>query len=283
MRIAFLLDPPRALARVTTETVAGLRARGAQVDLLSVGEVMDLSDLQLQHDLYVLKSKSALTHSLAGAIEAAGGYVINSFRSSVLTWDKVATTGVLAAAGVRVPASWTSGETSMLTPLMQAGPLWLKPQHGKSGSGVRRFDDRAELEQHAPPQNVDPFGYPVPLFAQRDVPSGGVDFKVYVIGERMWSMTKHWPPRGPEDKLGTPVPLPDAIGEAALTAGRALGLELYGVDFLLPRDGSGEFAVVDVNAFPGYNGLVEAPAALAEYLFDRVRGRVPSAARGAAA
>ena len=67
------------------------------------------------------------------------------------------------------------------------------------------------------------------------------------------------------------VPLPDSIRAAALAAGYALGLELYGVDFLLPQDGSGDFAVVDVNAFPGYNGLDDAPAALADYLFERAR------------
>lgn len=274
MRIAFLLEPPRhgrGIAGVTAETVDRLRARDVQVDLLlaeHASAIIDLSNFRPEHDLYVLKSKSALTHSLAGAIEATGGCVVNSFASAVLTWDKIATTGVLAAVGIPVPDSWTAGQPSVLGPLIEEGSLWLKPQHGKSGSGVRRVDDLATLDDEPKPA-ADTCGYPVPVFAQRDVRSDGFDFKVYVIGDRLWSMVKRWPPRGTQDKIGTPVPLPDSIRSAALAVGRVLGLELYGVDFLFPRDGSGEFAVVDVNAFPGYNGLSEAPAALAAYLFER--------------
>ena len=277
MRIAFLLQAsehaphgPR-LARVTAETVDRLRARGVQVDLLVAGaDVLDVTGLRPQHDLYVLKSKAPLTHSLAGALTTLGAPVVNSYRASILTWDKVATTAVLATAGIPVPRSWATGQASALHPLMDQGPLWLKPQHGKSGSGVQRVDTLAALEA-GDWEAVDPYGYPMPVFAQRDVPSGGQDFKVYVVGQQAWALVKHWPPRSPQDKLGIVVPLPAAIRAAALAVGRALGLELYGVDFLLLQDGSGEFAVVDVNAFPGYNGLDEAPAALADYLFQRAR------------
>ena len=43
----------------------------------------------------------------------------------------------------------------------------------------------------------------------------------------------------------------------------ALGLDVYGVDFLVAGD---EFFAVDVNAFPGYKGVPQAPAAIADYL-----------------
>lgn len=277
-RIAFLVQRSKAdphgppVARVTAETVDRLRDRGAQVDLLVAGaEALDLATLQRpQHDLYVLKTKASLPHSLAGVIEVAGARVVNTFRASILTWDKIATTGLLAAAGIPVPPSWATGQVAMLQPLLAAEALWVKPQHGKSGSGVRRVDAGAELDG-TDAESIDPYGFPRPVFAQRDIPAGGRDFKVYVVGDRLWSLVKRWPPRRPEDKIGAPVPLPSTIGEAALAAGRALGLELYGVDFLLPTDGSGMFFVVDVNAFPGYNGLAEAPAALADYLYAEAR------------
>jgi ribosomal protein S6--L-glutamate ligase len=279
VRIAFLVQASKAdphgpgLTRVTAETLARLRERGAQVDVLVAGaQVLDLAALTSpQHDLYVLKSKAPLTHSLAGALEVAGATVVNTFTASTLTWDKIATTWVLSAAGVPVPASWATGRAEAVRPLLTTGPLWIKPQHGKSGSGVHRVTQAAALD--ASIEGLDPYGFPLPLFAQRDVPSGGLDFKVYVIGDRMWSMTKPWPPRVPGDKSGTAVPLPPAIREAALTAGRTLGLELYGVDFLLPPDAPDEFVVVDVNAFPGYNGLAEAPGALADYLYQRARSQ----------
>ena len=281
MRIAFLLQASKAdrhgpgLARVTADTIARLRERGAQVDVMVAGaQVLEMAALaRPQHDLYVLKSKAPLTHSLAGVLEVAGASVVNTFSASTLTWDKIATTQALAAAGVPVPASWATGRAAALRPLLITGPLWVKPQHGKSGRGVRRVEGPAGLDASLADEPLDPYGFPLPLFAQRDVASGGLDFKVYVVGDRVWSIVKPWPPRTPHDKIGTSVPLQPVIREAALATGHALGLELYGVDFLLPQDGSGEFYVVDVNAFPGYNGLAEAPAALADYLYQRGRGQ----------
>jgi ribosomal protein S6--L-glutamate ligase len=272
MRFAFLLESRRAIARVTAETMQRLRERGAHVDVLfgpDSTRVVDLSALRPEYDVYVLKSKSPLTHSLAGAIEASGGCVVNSHASSVLTWDKVATTGVLAAAGIPVPMSWAAGTPQMLTTPLECGPLWFKPQHGKSGAGVRRVDEASALDEGSTPV-LDAFGFQLPVFAQRDVPSAGTDFKVYAIGDRLWSLVKQWPPRGPDGKLGVRVDLPDSIAETALNVGFLLGLEVYGVDFLLPTDGSPP-VVIDVNAFPGYNGLAEAPEVLATHLFDCAR------------
>ena len=276
MRIAFLLLASRAdphgpgLARVTAETIDRLRERGAHVDLMVAGaETLEVAALRPQNDLYVLKSKAPLTHSLAGALESFGARVVNPFRASVLTWDKVATTAVLAASGVPVPASWTSGRADRFRPLLEGGPLWIKPQHGKSGTGVHRVSHAAELDAHT--EVLDPYGFPTPFFAQRHIPSGGQDLKVYVVGERLWSLVKPWPPRTPQDKIGVPVALPEPIRAAALAVGRSLGLELYGVDFLLPPDAPDEFVVVDVNAFPGYNGLGDAPTALADYLYEQGR------------
>ena len=45
--------------------------------------------------------------------------------------------------------------------------------------------------------------------------------------------------------------LPQEWAEAARRAGRALGLDLFGVDLLI-RDGNP--VVIDVNAFPGFQG-----------------------------
>jgi ribosomal protein S6--L-glutamate ligase len=104
------------------------------------------------------------------------------------------------------------------------------------------------------------------LFAQRDVPSGGRDLKVYVVGERMWAITRPFPARTLREKLGAPCRVPPEIREAAIACGRALGLELYGVDFLVAGD---QFFAVDVNALPGYKGVPEAPAAIADYVFER--------------
>jgi ribosomal protein S6--L-glutamate ligase len=107
------------------------------------------------------------------------------------------------------------------------------------------------------------------VFAQREVPSAGRDLKVYVVGDQMWAITRPFPARTLADKLGAPARVPPGIREAAVACGRALGLELYGVDFLVAGD---EFFAVDVNAFPGYKGVPDAPRAVAEHLHGRLNG-----------
>ena len=273
MRIAFLIHRsaagvgPAGLSPLTAEIVTHLRDGGARVDLLaSEGGPWDLAALRPQHDLYVLKAKTPLTLSLAGALALGGAVVVNSVRSCTLARDKIAATTLLAGCGVPVPPSWATGRATHLLPLLEEGPLWLKPHRGSQGVGVRRVDTSAGLD--GPEVPTDPFGLPWPLFAQREVPSGGHDLKVYVVGQRLWAITRPFPARSLQDKLGTPAVLPPEVRRAALACGRALGLELYGVDVLVA---GGRFCVVDVNAFPGYKGVAEAPRQLAAYLSARAR------------
>lgn len=273
-RIAFLLQSSPAdgslrpsPSAVTTEIVARLRdTYGASVDLLTPdAQPLQLERFRPEHDAYVLKAKTPITLAVAGAVAALGATVINSVEASTLTRDKLATTAVLAASGVPLPRSWATGRPDLLRDLIDGGPLWLKPQRGSQGKGVQRLASAAEMEA-ADCSARDAYGLPLPLFAQRDVPSGGRDLKVYVVGERMWAITRPFPARTLEDKLGAPCRVPPVIREAAVACGRALGLELYGVDFLVAGD---QFFAVDVNALPGYKGVPEAPAAIADYLFER--------------
>jgi hypothetical protein len=46
-----------------------------------------------------------------------------------------------------------------------------------------------------PDVQTDPFGLPVPLFAQGEVLSGGYDLKVYVVGHLLWAITRRFPAR----------------------------------------------------------------------------------------
>ena len=275
-RIAFLLQRSQtdaaagsepSLSMVTTEIVARLRdAYGARVDLLTPeDQPLELGQVRAEHDVYVLKAKTSMTLALAGAVAAAGATVINSFEASMLTRDKLATTAVLAASGVPLPRSWATGRPELLQDLVDRGPLWIKPQRGSQGQGVRRLTSTADIGG-ADCSARDAYGLPVPLFAQQDVPSGGRDLKVYVVGEQMWAITRPFPARTLEDKLGAPCRVPPLIREAAVACGRALGLELYGVDFLVAGD---QFFAVDVNALPGYKGVPEAPAAIADYVYER--------------
>jgi ribosomal protein S6--L-glutamate ligase len=283
VRIAIFLEPeasgrpaPR-INPVTAEVVAGLRAKGATVDLfVPEAEAVALGEVRPAHDLYVLKSKTPMARSLAWVLTLAGAPTLNTVRSCDRARDKVATTALLAAAGVPVPTSWAAGEPSLLDRLLGGGPLWLKAPGGSKGRGIRRLLDAEHLEGVRPDR--DPAGLPLPLLVQREVPGDGTVLKVYVVGERVWARLKPWPVRTVEDKLGVPAPLRSEVRAAALTCGQALGLEVYGVDVLLAGDA---FFVVDVNPFPGFRGDFDLPGCLTEYIYQGALA--PRAARSGAA
>jgi ribosomal protein S6--L-glutamate ligase len=270
VRIAFLLkaegaDGQPRVSGVTGEVIGRLRERGALVDLLVPdAEPFDLADVRCAHDLYVLKEKTPLIMGFAAALTVAGATVVNSVRSQNLTRDKVAATAVLAGAGVLVPPSWATGDPSRVASLVADGPVWVKAARGSRGAGVSRVTDATALD--LAPHVRDVYGLPLPLFAQREVPSRGRDLKVFVVGEEMWATARVFPARTIEEKLGTPVAVGPDVRKAALACGQALGLELYGVDFLEDED---RLWAVDVNALPGYKGAPEAPRALADYLYHR--------------
>lgn len=253
------------VSSLTNEIIDCLVDRDVLVDLIvPERRPLDIADVRAEHDLYVLKSETPLALSLAGALAVVGGTVINTFRSCNLTRDKIAATAVLAAAGVPVPPSWATGLPGLLQPLLAEGPMWFKPRCGRGGAGVRRVVEPSSL--NGQDALADMYGLPLPTFVQREVASDGRDLKVFVAGSHVWAVSRPFPAHTLQEKMGTPVDLASDVRAAALTCGQALGLELYGVDFLAAE---GRFYVVDVNAFPGYKGAAGAPQALAHYLYRR--------------
>jgi ribosomal protein S6--L-glutamate ligase len=266
------------MSQVARRVIARLRAVGAHVDALVVeNEAWDLASIRPRHDLYVVESKSALSLSLAGALGAAGARVINPYRPDRFG-DKIAATTVLASAGVPLPRSWAVASEGALRALLaqeKMGPVILKPPRGSLGRGIHRIERASDLDGERGAALRRAFrnhsGQPQALLAQEVVPSEGDDLKVYVAGGWAGAIRRPYPVRTERDKQGTPAEVPPAIREAALTCGRVLGLELYGVDVLV--SGSG-FWVVDVNGFPSYRGVAGAAERIASYLLQCARPRL---------
>src|SRR5436305_235152 len=81
--------------------------------------------------------------------------------------------------------------------------------------------------------SVNRSGQPQALLAQEAVPSSGEDLKVYVAGDWVAAITRPYPVVTEQDRRGRPAKVPPKVREVALASGKALGLELYGVDFLV--------------------------------------------------
>ena len=244
--------------------VQALAESGALVDVIHPAEqAIDLSDVQVRHDLYVLKKMSGLALSLAGALHQLGAAIVNSYPASAALHDKIVATRVLRAAGVPVPDTYVASDPEQLAPLLESGPLIVKPYQGTGGHHVRLVSSAAELAAVER-------GYSgrEPVFAQRYQPPEGRDRKIYVIGERVFGVKKVFPRRTEADKQGEAFFLTPPLEEIAVRCGQAFGVDLYGVDIV---ESEGRPYVVDVGSFPGYKGVPDAPRLLARYLVEAAR------------
>ncbi len=247
---------------------------GAVVDLIHpVDGTVDLSKLRVEHDLYVLRKTSGLALSLAGALHHLGAVIVNPYPASAALRDKIITSRILKAAGVPVPDTFTASHPEQLAPLLDGGPLVVKPYDGAGGHHVRIVSYAAELAE-VPHERREP------VFAQRYHPPQGRDRKIYVIGSRIFGVKKVFPRRTEAEKQGEPFTPTPELGDIALRCGRAFGIDLYGVDII---EGEGNPYVVDMDSIPGFKGVPDAPRRVARYLYaaaERVsRGgpRLPSA------
>jgi ribosomal protein S6--L-glutamate ligase len=239
------------------EVIERLRARGAEVDVLFPDESLtDLSRVTVEHDLYVLKSGTDRALSLAGALHAQGATVLNPYPAAAALRDKVVATRVLQAAGVPVPATWLARDAAELVPLLADGALVVKPYRGSQGRGV--FVVRTSEELLALPAQESL------LFAQRHHAPDGPDCKLYSAGGRVFGVRRIWPPKTYQDKLGQPLAVSAELEKIALACGAAFGVRIFGVDVVMS---DGRPYVVDMQAFPGFKGVPDAAALLAEEIW----------------
>jgi ribosomal protein S6--L-glutamate ligase len=257
VRIACLLD--RRAHRMPTpllESVfARLDRRGFRVDWIVPEEQLTRADsLAPEYDLYLLKSQSQLALSLGAILHAQGARLVNRYPACAAVRDKVVAAGRLRAAGVPAPRTWVTQDLGLVESLLARGPLVVKPQNGLHGVGVhvlRRPGDLAALPAPEGPQVVQDF-----------VAGGPSDLKLYVVGGRVFGVRKPFS-HDSFSEPGRPCDVPDAARDVALRCGRAFGLCLYGLDVIESPEGP---VVVDVNYFPGYRGIPDADALVADYL-----------------
>jgi ribosomal protein S6--L-glutamate ligase len=262
VRIALLLvrHPPGRLGPIMPEVTRLLVERGAEVEIVHPEErVTDLRMLAAQHDLYVLKSGTEAGLSLAGALEAAGAAVLNPYGVAAACRDKVVGTKVLAAAGVPVPDTYVTAKPRELSPLLERGPLVLKPYRGSQGAGIRVVRTRKEVER------LEEDGKPI--LVQRYLESRGCDRKLYRIGDEIFGVARVWPARSYEEKLGRPFAVGPELRELVLRCGEPFGITLYGVDVVV----ADRPYVVDMCSFPGFKGVPQAAERLAEYVYGAAR------------
>lgn len=261
MKIGMFMQrhPATRKSPIMPEVVQMLREWGARVDLIYPEErFTELATLRFEHDLYVLKSGTEVALSLAGALYSVGATVLNPYPVAATLRDKITATRVLQAAGVPVPDTYVSSHPKLFAPLLDAGPLVLKPYRGSQGRGVQVVFDVDDLADYT--------GDGSPVFAQRYHKPQGEDRKIYCIGGQLFGVLRVWPPRSYEEKVGQPFTITPELRDIALRSGQAFGIDLFGLDVVISN---GAPYVVDIQAFPGFKGVPDAALRLADYIYTQ--------------
>lgn len=253
MRIELWLEPRSfdAPSAVVRELCAALARRGASVALrCPERSLARLDDLRVEADLYLVKSDTELALSLATALEARGARVLNSATSMWRAKDKAVAAAILQDSDIPTPRSYVAADPAQLA-VRPWAPLIVKAPRGYHGAGVRQVATPAALPAAD--------RYPDHLFAQRYA-AGRADLKVVGVGDTVRGLRKSFGP-GSFANAGLPAGLAPDLEALGRRCAAAFGLELWGIDVVETEDGP---VVVDVNSFPGYRGLPDAPVLIAE-------------------
>jgi ribosomal protein S6--L-glutamate ligase len=204
-------------------------------------------------DVVVARTRNRLALALLHAAERPGIAVVPPWETIAAVRNKVRVAQILSACGVPTPRTFLADDPALLKRLPAADfPLILKPHLGDNGDGILVVGDPIELDDVGWCDEL--------VLAQQFVDVGSVDLKLYVAGERLWAVRKPSPLSGGDGPVDR-VEITPVLRSLAHRCRAAFGLELFGVDVL---ESPGGPLVVDVNEFPNYTGVAEAPAVIAD-------------------
>lgn len=278
MRICFLMEPPRSSTSVTYEVLNGLKARGADVEVVTERSgLIDLENFKFDYDVYLFKSHSPLAESLAAAAHYRGAKLLNEYPATMKVRDKVLTCTLLLQAGIPTPRTFLTDSIETLRPIVQQMPIIVKPYRGRRGMGIEVCLNEAEFDalvaRRAADNSADDddggedgtaLGERL-IFAQEYEEHEPYDYKAYAIGDYVHAIKRVFPAKTKEEKLGIPVGDDPELVDLVRRCGKLFGLQLYGVDLVKTPKG---YSVIEVNCFPGFKGVPEGGERIAKFILE---------------
>jgi ribosomal protein S6--L-glutamate ligase len=231
---------------------------GSQVSLLAPGEgaVSVWADLA-PDDLVIVRSRHSFALALLKEAESRGAPTVIAWGAIQRVRNKVRATLTLNEHGLPTPETFLASRPADLARVRRSHfPLLLKPFQGDNAQGIRLVRTPEELAL------VD--WHEAIVLGQRYVEAGDVDVKLYAAGERVWAVRR---PSPLTNGSGKPVRerVDETLRQLALSCAAAFELPLLGVDVVQAPEGP---LIVDVNEFPNYTGIVEAPEAIGRLLLS---------------
>lgn len=214
-------------------------------------------------DVVLARTRNRFALALLRSAQRPGVSVLTPPGRIDAVRDKPQAAQVLCAAGIPTPGTYLVDSPAALRRVPPGRfPLLLKPHAGDNARGIVLVGSAAELDDLDWGDSM--------VLAQEYVDSGAQDVKLYAVGDAVWAVRRPSPlslpgrtvPQGVERVVVT-----EELRRIAGACRRAFDLDLFGIDVLETRAGP---LVVDVNEFPNYTGIDEAPAALADHVVGAV-------------
>ena len=192
-----------------------------------------------------------------GEYARRGGTVVNSPRALEIAIDKYLALSRMQQSGLPVPQTCVCQTAAAAIEDYHAlgGDVVVKPLFGSEGRGMQRV----RCDGTAVQVIGDLVAETGVVYLQRFVEHPGYDYRLFVVGERVWAIRRSNPDDWRQNvKLGavaTPVEVTGELLGIAHRAMQAVGTTVAGVDVLPAK--SGGFYVLEVNAVPGWKSLSE--------------------------
>lgn len=191
-------------------------------------------------------------------LRESGVCVVNSPRCLEVSIDKYLTTVKLQQAGLPVPRTIACQHLDAAHEAFEklGGDVVVKPLFGGEGRGILRVDS-ADLADRVF-KTLLSLGQV--LYLQEFVAHPGFDIRVFLLGDRVWSIRRRndsdWRTNVSRGAVAEPIELDGAWLDLARRAAEAVGGWMVGVDLLPDREGKP--LLLEVNAVPGWDGLAAA-------------------------
>lgn len=220
-------------------------------------EGQELSDI----DVVIPRIASRATRYGAAVVrqfEMRSVFTTSSSIAITRSRDKLRSIQILARAGVGIPKTVFSRETTELDDLIQQGggaPLIIKVARGTHGSGVVLAETRQAAKAVMQAFYVEGVDFLVQEYVKESM---GADIRAFVVGGKVVASIKR---QSLDDDFranihqggkGTPTKLTDEERKTALKAAKAIGLSICGVDMLRSTRGP---LVLEVNSSPGLSSV----------------------------
>lgn len=253
--LSLLLGKPPKPGSLLAEVAENLAAHGDRVEVLLPHEQSVDPEVLSDRDLVVHRGLHTTLTPLLGAIHERGIPLCTPFAADEALRDRRAWRGHLLAAGLPLPPAEEQDDWRAVLESGRDREVVVKALSGPGRGSQVLAGTLGTLPAEAP--------FPGPYLIEPRLLAEDIDHKLYLAGDAVRGLLKPSTLTHAHVTTGEPF-APDAeLVELALEVGRVLDAHLCGVDVLRTPEGP---VIIDVNAFPGFRGVAEAPDLVAAHL-----------------